>query len=545
MENPAPEDTPRRVSKVPPGSNQDRGMCEEKREDDRPEEGGALNSGDPERDPSRTIFSLRGDGRQPARGGDAAPFRESDSSIVVGDGRTVHMAKGGAERQSGQSTHARERNTPGGSVSSTLSALRTKAEQDPKHRFRALSRLLDRQMLGEAFKRLKRTAAPGIDGVSHAEYAKELERNLEDLEKRLKEGRYRARNVKRRWIAKPGSRKRRPLGIPALEDKIVQQAVRMILESIWEADFAEESIGYRAGRGARQASKDLREALNGGEYRWVVEADIRSFFDHIDHGWMVRMLKERVADGKLIRLIVKWLKAGVLEEDGQTVHPATGTPQGGVISPVLANIYLHFVQDLWIERVVRRRGKGRVLFRRYADDSVVCFEREEDARAYLGALPRRLTKFGLRIAEEKSSLVRFDRRNPDQSGKFTFLGFDYYWARTIRNPKASAVKRRTNREKFRSSLLAFKEWIKRSRSLPLAEIVAVLRRKLQGYWNYYGVRGNSVMLGRYEWAVKSMVHKWLNRRSQRRSMTWAAFARHWKSWQLPAARITECRAPTF
>jgi group II intron reverse transcriptase/maturase len=430
-------------------------------------------------------------------------------------------------------------------VSRTLSALRAKAEQNPKHRFRALSRLLDRRMLGEAFKCLKRKAAPGIDGVSHAEYAKDLDRNLEDLEKRLKAGRYRARSVRRRWIAKPGSQKRRPLGIPALEDKIVQQAVKMILESIWEADFVEESIGYRAGKGARQASKDLREALNGGEYRWVVEADIRSFFDRIDHGWMVRMLQERIADRKLIRLIVKWLKAGVLEEDGQTVHPATGTPQGGVISPVLANIYLHFVQDLWIDRVVRRKAKGRVLFRRYADDSVVCFEREEDARAYLSDLPERLSKFGLQIAEEKSSLVRFDRWNPDRSGKFTFLGFDFYWARTIRNPKASVVKRRTNREKFRASLLAFKEWIKRARNLPIPSIVAVLRRKLQGYWNYYGVRGNSVMLGRYEWAVKTMVHKWLNRRSQRRSMTWAAFARKWQRWKVPAARITECRVSSF
>lgn len=427
-------------------------------------------------------------------------------------------------------------------MSRTLSALRAKAAKDPKHRFRALSRLLDRQMLAEAFKGLKRKAAPGIDGVSHAEYAKDLDRNLEQLEKRLRAGRYRARNVKRRWIAKPGSPKRRPLGIPALEDKIVQQAVRMILESIWEADFAEESIGYRAGKGARQASLDLREALNGGEYRWVVEADIRSFFDHIDHGWMVRMLEERIADRGLIRLIVKWLKAGVLEEDGRTVHPATGTPQGGVVSPVLANIYLHFVQDLWIGRVVRRGGKGRVLFRRYADDSVVCFEREEDARAYLQSLPERLAKFGLRLAEEKSALVRFNRWEPDRSGKFTFLGLDFYWARTIRNPKASVVKRRTNREKYRASLRAFKEWIKSARNLPMAELVAVLRRKLQGYWNYYGVRGNAEMLGKYQWSVRRLLYKWLNRRSQRRSMTWESFARWWKRWRLPEARLVEGRA---
>lgn len=495
--------------------------------------------------PSRAILSLRGDSHQPEWEVAAAMDRESDPFIVVGDGRAVHKAKGGTERQSGQSTHARERNTPNQSVSRTLSALRAKAVKEPKHRFRGLSRLLDRQMLAEAFKCLKRKAAPGIDGVTHAEYAKDLDRNLVDLETRLKEGRYRARNVRRRWIVKAGGRKRRPLGIPVLEDKIVQQAVKMILESIWEADFVEESIGYRAGKGARQASLDLREALNGGEYRWVVEADIRSFFDHIDHGWMVRMLEERIADRGLIRLIVKWLKAGVMEEDGQTVHPATGTPQGGVISPVLANIYLHYVQDLWIDRVVRRKAKGRVLFRRYADDSIVCFAREEDARAYLQALPERLSKFALRVAEEKSALVKFDRWDPERSGKFTFLGFDFYWGRTIRNPKASAVKRRTNREKFRASLRAFKEWIKSARNLPMADLVAVLRRKLQGYVNYYGVRGNAVMLGKYQWEVWRLLYKWLNRRSQRRSMTKADMTLWWKRWRVPTARVVECRAPVF
>jgi group II intron reverse transcriptase/maturase len=454
-------------------------------------------------------------------------------------------------------------------VSSTLSELRAKAEQDPKHRFRALSRLLDRQMLGEAFARLRRQAAPGIDGVSWAEYAEDLDRNLADLEERLKAGRYRAQSVKRRWIPKPGSAKMRPLGLdsvaasrlprpagcpsdslsrrppvasaPVLEDKIVQQAVSMILGAIWEADFVEESIGYRPGRGARQSSEELREALNGGEYRWVVEADIRGFFDHVDHGWVMRMLAERIADRRLLRLIGKWMKAGVMEEDGRRVHPATGTPQGGVISPVLANIYLHFVQDLWIKQVVAKRCRGRVLFRRYADDSVVCFENERDARAYLSALPKRLGKFGLQLAEEKSALVKFNRWEPDQSGKFTFLGFDYYWARTLRNRNYAVVKMRTNREKFRASLRALKEWLKRARSWKLRDLLAVLRRKLQGYWNYYGVAGNSMMTARYQRAVYGLLYKWLNRRSQRRSVTWSVFAELWRAWQLPLPRVRSSR----
>lgn len=255
------------------------------------------------------------------------------------------MAKGMAREQRGQSTHARERNTPDESVSRTLSALETKARKEPGHRFRGLARLLDRRMLAEAFGCLKRQASPGIDGVSWAEYAGNLEGNLTGLLARLRTGRYRACCVKRRWIAKPGSAKLRPLGIPVIEDKIVQHAVKQILEAIWEPVFHDESIGYRAGKGARQASLELREALNGGDYCWVVEADIRGFFDHMDHGWLVRMLELRIADRQLIRLIVKWLKAGVLEEGSGVIHPATGTPQGGVISPVLANIYLHHVQD--------------------------------------------------------------------------------------------------------------------------------------------------------------------------------------------------------
>lgn len=319
----------------------------------------------------------------------------------------------------------------------------------------------------------------------------------------------------------------------------MQYAVKQILESIWEPAFHDESIGYRTGKGARQSSLELREALNDGPYRWVVEADIRGFFDHVDHGWMVRMLELRIADRPLIRLIVKWLKAGVMEEGRDVVHPATGTPQGGVISPILANIYLHYVQDEWIKKVVAKRGKGKVLFRRYADDSVVCFEHEDDARAYLRALPKRLGKFSLTLAEEKSSLVKFNRWEPEQSGKFTFLGFDFYWARSTRNPRYVMVKRRTNRGKFRNSLKAMKEWIRKVRCRKLDELLAVLRRKLLGYRNYYGVIGNSRMLSAYWFEVTRLLYKWLNRRSQRRSMTWTQFTRRLPDWKLPPPKVVE------
>ena len=315
-------------------------MSVEKRTNDRPEEDGTLNSGRPEFIPEETIH-LHGASRSRPKEDAAGQHRESDQPGVVRDGRADHtpsqsygaagMAKGLAQRQREDSTHVRDRNTPTSNVSRSLFALRAKAKKDPKHRFRALARLLDRELLAEAFHRLKRKASPGIDGVTHASYAEDLDGNLTDLVKRLKEGRYRAQHVKRRWIPKSGGRKLRPLGIPVLEDKIVQQAVKMILEAIWEEDFYDESIGYRSGKGARQSSRDLRETLNDGTYRWIVEADIRSFFDHMDHDWLVRMLEERIADKGLIALIVKWLKAGVLEEGSKVIHPATGTPQGGVI----------------------------------------------------------------------------------------------------------------------------------------------------------------------------------------------------------------------
>jgi hypothetical protein len=251
------------------------------------------------------------------------------------------------------------------------------------------------------------------------------------------------------------------------------------------------------------------------------------------------MLELRIADRSLIRLIVKWLKAGVMEEGSDVIHPATGTPQGGVISPILANIYLHYVQDEWIRKVVTKHGKGKVLFRRYADDSVVCFEYESDARAYLRALPKRLGKFSLTIAEEKSSLVKFNRWEPEQSGKFTFLGFDFYWARSRRNPRYVMVKRRTNRGKFRNSLKAMKEWLRKVRCRKLSELLVVLRRKLLGYRNYYGVIGNSRMLSTYYYEVIRLLYKWLNRRSQRRSMTWGQFQRRLPGWELPPPRVVE------
>lgn len=474
--------------------------------------------------------------------------RKSDPPIVVRDGRTDHTAKGRAGGQRGQSTHAGEKNAPRQSVSSTLSALARKAKEKPEHRFGSLYSLIDLQMLYGSFRGLKRNAAPGVDGVTVSDYEKNLDENLRSLLERLITKRYRAQNVRRKYIPKPGSKKLRPLGIPSLEDKIVQHAASRILESIFEQDFSDRSIGYRKGKpGAREASYQLSRELYDGTYRWIVEADIRSFFDDVDHDWLERMLEQRIDDRAFIGLIRKWLKAGVLEPCvEQVLMPEAGTPQGGVISPILANIYLHFVLDLWIEKVVRKKKcRGQVIFMRYADDIIVGFEYRHDAEAYLRELKERLAKFSLSLAEEKSALVKFNRWESDDSGKFTFLGYDFYWARTLKNPKHKMVKRRTNKKKYRAALAAMKKWIRQARSWPLRMILSSLRLKLRGYWNYYCVIGNSSMTWRYYSAVKTLVFKWLNRRSQRKSYTWKRFLEQFLGdWQIPAPRTVELGEPT-
>ena len=325
----------------------------------------------------------------------------------------------------------------------------------------------------------------------------------------------------------------------------MQHAASRILESIYEADFSDRSLGYRRGQpGARAASQQLSQELNGGRYRWIVEADIKSFFDEMDHDWLTRMLERRIDDKAFIGLIRKWLKAGVLEPGlNHAEIPETGTPQGGIISPVLANIYLHHVLDLWIEKRVRKESGGKVIFMRYADDIIVGFEEQSDAERYLEALPERLAKFNLRLAKEKSGLVKFDCREPESSGTFTFLGFDFYWSPTYRNPKKRVVKRKTNSKKYRASIRRLRDWIKSKRSMPLKMIISSLRKKLRGYWNYYGVIANGKMTARYMTAVAEQMFKWLNRRSQRKSYTWKEFQNHWKGdWQIPQPRVHE-KAP--
>ena len=468
--------------------------------------------------------------------GVAGRVRESDPPIVVRDGNTAHMAKGRAEGQRRHRTDAAARR-PRKSVSSSLLALGQKAEAEAGYRFFDLYGMINEGLLIDSFHDLRRSAASGVDGLTVSEYEKELGARVAGLVGRLKEKRFRAQLVKRRYIPKAGG-KLRPLGLPTVEDKLVQMAARRVLEAIYEKDFMESNNGYRPGRGPRQTTQKLQARLFRGRVRWMVEADIEGFFENIDHEWLVRMIELRVNDRAFVRLIRKWLKAGVLEETGRVVHPASGTPQGGVISPILANIYLHHVLDLWTEKVIGKSARGQMVYERYADDFVYGFENKEDAESYLAQLRDRLAKFGLKLSETKSGIVRFNRHEMRKTKAFTFLGFEFYWAKTRRG--FPTVKRRTSKKKFRTSLSAFKEWLQKNRGRPLGWLGDKLSEKLRGYWNYYGVIGNFVSIERYYKAIKKLTWKWLNRRSQRKSYRAAGFDMMWENWALPRPRILEC-----
>jgi len=398
-------------------------------------------------------------------------------------------------------------------MQTSLRGIANRAKKDRKARFGNLYGMLNENNLRECFHKLRRGAAAGVDGVSFEQYEADLESNLRDLVGRLKGKRYRAKLVRRKNIPKGGG-KLRPLGIPALEDKLLQMAAAGILGSIYETDFLDVSWGYRPGRGPRQASRKLAASLAMGNYHWIVEADIRGFFDRIDHEWMARMLEERVDDSAFLRLIVKWLKAGVLEEDGKVINPVTGTPQGGIISPVLANIYLHYALDLWFERPVRRRVRGQAMLMRFADDFVCAFENRGEAEAFMGC------------------------RHEDNGG-FRFLGFLYHW--TLSRKGTPKVQRMTDPGKLRASVAAFGEWIRSGRHRRIHRIMGQLKRKINGYWNYYGVPGNGKSLGKFWRHVRRLLHKWLNRRSHKRSYTWKGLTACLHDFAVPGPRTTEPR----
>jgi RNA-directed DNA polymerase len=411
-----------------------------------------------------------------------------------------------------------------------------------------LAHHIDIEWLNEAFRRTRKDGATGIDDVTADEYMRDLQANLRSLLDRAKCGdTYRAPPVRRVHIPK-GDGRTRPIGIPTFEDKVLQRAVSMVLVAVYEQEFHDCSYGFRRGRSAHQALQALWDqamAMGGG---WVLEADIESFFDSVDHTKLHEILSRRVRDGVLLRLIGKWLNAGVMEE-GCIYHPETGTPQGGVISPLLANVYLHEVVDEWFARDVKPRLSGRAFLVRYADDLVILFQHEHDARRVMAVLPKRFEKYGLRLHPEKTRLVPFCKpprsRNGASRGKrpgtFDFLGFTHFWAMSWKG--FLVLKRKTMRSRFGRTLRRLSDWCSANRHLPVAQQHAVLTRKLRGHDAYYGITGNARALSSLRhWAARIWL-KWLRRRSNR-TMSWSQMNALLARYPLPPARIIHTAGST-
>lgn len=403
-----------------------------------------------------------------------------------------------------------------------LRGIARKAKQEPTHRFRDLSRCLNETHLRHAFSKMNKKAASGVDNVTYQYYQNHFDENVDDLIVRLKRQSYKARLVKRKHIPKsPG--KTRPLGLPVLEDKLLQTTASDILNAIYEQDFHEFSYGYRPKRGSRQCADDLNAKLQFGGFGYVVEADIKGFFNHIDHEVLLDFMGQRIDDKRFLRLIAKWLKAGILEEDGKIHYPEEGTPQGGSISPILANIYLHYVIDDWFEHVVKPHCDGEAILCRYADDFVCAFQYVRDAERFYRVLPKRLEKYNLQVAPEKTNLIRFSRFSPSLKNRFTFLSYEFHW----RYDKAgkSRVFRRTSRKRLQSVKNAMSEFIKINRHKRTPVLLEKLTQKLRGHYNYFGVVGNNDDLYAVYFHVVGKLYKWLNRRSGRKSVTWARLKR--------------------
>jgi group II intron reverse transcriptase/maturase len=385
---------------------------------------------------------------------------------------------------------------------------------------------------------MNRKSAPGVDRVTFWQYGERLTDNVTNLVDRVKGGWYRAKLVLRRFIPKTGG-KLRPLGIPATEDKLLQTAVAKILEAIYEPIFLTGSFGYRPKRGALDAVKDVSRTLQFGGYQYIVEADIRGFFDAIDHMLLMEMLMKKIDDMPFLGLIRKWLKAGVLDE-GRVIDPVTGTPQGGIVSPILANIYLHHVLDEWFEEVVKAHC-GQAYYCRYADDFICAFQSQRDAERFFNVLGKRLGKFGLVLAEEKTRILRFSRLYMEDKAMFEFLGFEFRWGKS--DAGKPVLKRRTSRKRHRNSLKNFNQWCRENTNLRMTELFGKLNAKLRGYYNYYGVIGNfNSLLSFYNQALGILFNR-LNRRSQRKSYTWEGFSMLLKYFRIEKPRITEKKLP--
>lgn len=432
----------------------------------------------------------------------------------------------------------------GEKVSTKLHRIAGKACREPEFVFTSLFHLMDKELLRGCFERLRSDAAAGIDRVTKAEYAVNLGANLTGLVERLHRMGYRPQAVRRRYIPKPGSTKGRPLGIPTLEDKLVQAGLVRILEQIYEEDFIDNSYGFRPGRSCHDALRALSRTVEDSSIHWIVEADIKGFFDNVSHEWMMKFLGHRIGDKRVLRMVKRFLKAGIVEE-GKLLTSGEGTPQGGVISPLLANIYLHYVLDLWFERRFRRSCSGVARLIRYADDFVVCFEKQDEAARFRRELIERLAQFSLEVEPSKTKVLEFGPRAAEHARKqgqrkpetFDFLGFTHYCSRS-HDGKRFRMKRVTSRKRFRAKLGGFKHWLKANRSkMTTCELWEGACVKLRGHYAYYGVTDNSSGIERFAHEAKRLLFKWLNRRGGKRHLTWEKLLLMQERFPLPTPRI--------
>ena len=410
------------------------------------------------------------------------------------------------------------------------------ARMEPKMALTTLAHHIDTMWLAEAYRRTRKDGAVGVDGVTAKQYEERLSENLEDLLSRFKSGRYRAPPVRRVHIPKGGHGETRPIGIPTLEDKVLQRAVLMVLEPIYEQDFLPCSYGFRPGRSAHQALEALWQGLMGMGGGWVIDLDIRRYFDSIDRQQLRNILDQRVRDGVICRALGKWMRAGVMES-GTVQYPLAGTPQGGVVSPLLSNLYLHEVLDQWFEHSVKPRLQGRAFLVRFADDAVLAFEREADARRVLAVLPKRLGKYGLQLHPDKTRLVKFCPPGDGSSGgrSFDLLGFTHYWGRSRKG--RWIIKRKTAKARLARAVHRVGQWCRYRRHRPVPEQHAALTRQLMGHYAYYGITGNASALWRFHRQVERCWRKWLSRRSNRSGMDWERFGRLLIRYPLPPPRV--------
>lgn len=426
------------------------------------------------------------------------------------------------------------------SISTKLQRIAKLAKEDPQRRLTTLAHHIDVPWLLEAYDRTRKDGAPGIDGQTGQSYAEHLEANLQALLGRFKSGNYRSPAVRRVHIPKGRGKETRPLGIPTFEDKVLQRAVLMVLEAVYEQDFLDCSYGFRPGRSPHQALEALRQQTMSMGGVWIVEVDIRKFFDTVDHRHMREILSQRVCDGVLIRTVGKWLNAGVMEEQTLT-YPEKGTPQGGVISPLLANVYLHHVFDAWFEAEVRPRMRGRCFAIRFADDLILGFAQEQDADRVMDVLPKRFGKYGLTIHPTKTKKVDFrrprKRRDDDEAhpGAFNFLGFTHHWGRSRKGNWV--VRQKTAKDRLARTATTLHQFCRRVRHTMVSDQHRRLCQKLRGHDAYFGITGNHRALQRLRRIAERIWRYWLNRRGQQRRMPWERYKRLLGVYPLPPARI--------